>query len=288
MVGAGVGEEGVLNGIYEGLPEEMTNIPKWNGGVLKSLTVAKCAYLLFVGFMVKLYDDLDELYCCTSKRIMACIQTASIIMFSYWIFIMAENKYDLLLIIMVITGMLLDYDAYMRDPFFFSFNLIFPSAILGLFVTKGYSIGILEFVSFFALFVLLCTPFPEWFLMKFNGCIFDWIKPYVHFGDFSEGGWSFFQKTIGELEVSFYKFIGRCFCILYSIICIYLIQYFIRQFSDPAWKQMFQSFLYMNVIWIGYCLLSCFNQLHVLYFCPDILKLHRTERSNPTNLDEHI
>ena len=208
---------------------------------------------------------------------MACLRTMIVICGCYWLFVLAKSKYDLTMALIVMSATLYDWEAYTSDPFFYSSNLIFPCVIFGLFVAKGYSFGPIEFVIYVASFAVLCTPLAEFFLTKFNGGVFEWIKPYIHFGYFSDEGWSFFQKTKSELEVSNYKLICRVLSIFFTFICMYALWYFIQcTTTNENTKCMFQSFIHMNVVWIGYYVLSIFNQFNVVYLRPDIFALHQS------------
>lgn len=258
------------------------------GGNYDYTTMAKYIFWFLFGFILKLYDDLDDLYLFKHERIMACLRTLLVIWTCYWIFVLSESKYDLMLSMLMISFFLFDWEAYTLDPFFFSSSMIFPVIILGLFVIRGYSIyPFEELMTYIVFFTFLCTPLCEFFLIKFNGGIFEWMKPFIHFGHFSEEGWwSFLEKTNAELEVSMYKIGCRILGFIYAFTCIYVIQYYLMRYAThDTTKSMFQSLIYINMMWIGYYVLSISNQFNVLYFRPDILAQHHILRSFRSDSD---
>ena len=140
--------------------------------------LCKIAIMAIYGFVMKLYDDLDELYLISNQRILVCLQTLQTFILAYWLFVVASTKYDYMIIIILFGLSLFDWEAYMDDFYFFSITI---SSILISFIMlffKGCSITLYELFLFFV-FLFLALPYPEFACINPNG-FFTEIGKYFH------------------------------------------------------------------------------------------------------------
>ena len=234
--------------------------------------LCKIVIMAIYGFVMKLYDDLDELYLISNQRILVCLQTLQTFILAYWLFVVADKKYDFVIIIILFGLSLFDWEAYMDDFYFFSITIssIVISFIM-LFI-KGCSFTLYELGIFFV-FLFLAVPYTEFFCMNPNG-FFAEMGKYFHIIP-EQPNLSVFALSAVDLEVSFHKLRTRIITVLYLIACFLVIRYLISCTKDVAWRNMLNSLSYLNIFFMFYFGFSIFNQANVLYFHPETLEKHK-------------
>jgi len=225
------------------------------------------------GFVMKLYDDLDELYMITNKRLLVCLQTLQTFILAYWLFVVADTKYDFVIIIILFGLSLFDWEAYMGDFYFFSITISSIIISFCMLFFRGFSFGIYELGVFFV-FLFLAVPYTEFFCMNPNGFFVEMGKYFHIIPD--QPNLSVLSLSTVDLEVSFHKLRTRITTVLYLIGCFLVIQYLKSRTKDVPWRNMLNSFSYLNVFFMFYFGFSIFNQANVLYFQPETLEKLKT------------
>lgn len=259
-----------------------------NAEIYKYITV-----LLF-GSILKAYDDLNDLYMMKNSRLLACTQTTLIVILCYWLFVIAQTKYEIVMFAICFMGSLFDWEAFTSDPFFFASNTMFFALIMLLLYNRGDTFGMGELAIYIIIYMFLCVPISEFILFKYNG-FFCEIGRYFHVfgstktcelrlptGGLSEGKeeylrFSNFSET--EYEVGDYKLFSRSISILIYIFWIYLLHkcmiFYSKTTSDTNMIHAMQSLVYMITFGIGYMIVSIYNQVNVLYFHSELIEMHK-------------
>lgn len=138
--------------------------------ILSSDGNTKLLGMAIYGILVKIYDDLDELYMIKNQRILSCLRTLQVIVLFYWVCVLATNKYDILIILWLLLICTFDWEAFSTDPFFFSIIAVFVPLCMITFLYHDYYVRPTEYVLFFMMILCLSTPYPDFlFLTKYNG-----------------------------------------------------------------------------------------------------------------------
>ena len=86
-------------------------------------------YVALLGVILKIYDDVTDLYLLKNARVLECIKTLWTVLWFSCVFYISSNGYDVLWMLFFVNFLsLADWDAYTSDPYFFSlvfFNWIF-------------------------------------------------------------------------------------------------------------------------------------------------------------------
>ena len=236
--------------------------------------IYKYITVLLFGSILKEYDDLNDLYMMKNPRLLACIQTTLIVILCYWLFVIAQTKYEIVMFAICFMGSLFDWDAFTSDPFFFASNIMFFALIMLLLYNRSYTFGMGELAIYIIIYIFLCVPISEIILFKYNGFFYE-IGRYFHvysgslpvknekcltLSDFSET----------EYEVGDYKLFSRSISILIYIFWIYLLHkcmiFYSKTSSNVNIIHAMQSLVYIITFGIGYMIVSIYNQINVLYF----------------------
>ncbi len=238
-------------------------------------------YTLFhtflMGAVFKIYDDLTELYLIKNQRLLEGVKVTLTTLILLYMGFLIQNQYDLhWLIFMWIALPLADWDALTADPYFSSIILLAATLSGVLFVTKEYykvfHLG--HFALAFFLYILAIPP-TEFFNIELNGAIHYLLKKLKILPEGS--GYFISNKSKEELEVSEFKFINRGINILACLFLMGILYLLSNYIKTSDYSQIFTSAIYFSLFNIGYYAISMVNQVYVLYFNKDILKLHRKE-----------
>ena len=246
----------------------------------------KCAWIFLIGIVLKLYDDLVDLYMVDSHcRFMSCIQTGFSMILCYWLFVIADTIYEIQFILLNTLACILDWDGFASDPYFFSITLIFTIVCIIQLTYKFYdrheihNIGFNVFVMVFVLCLFSLQSLPEALCIEFNGFFCDFFKVCGFVPQYTD---KFALVTLSktEREVSTYKIKCRIFHVLYLVIFLcglYYMRYMLSSF--PLLHAALSCLIYSNILMIGYNSLSVFNQVNVLYFHPEVVEMHKTNNN---------
>jgi len=221
------------------------------------------ALVWLCGFILKLYDDLDELYLIKSGRLVECAKSFFTALTCFFLFAVATNKYDILLVVYYLSLSTVDWYAY-ANAYFFSILMIFTPICLFLVLKKKYSFK-LSFLVMAAFLYTFCSPITEVKCFEING-IFHEIFKYMGFVPATKT-LQFNTLTKTELEVSHYKLKTRIISVLFTFIIGLLLFYYIKY---RAWEgteigNFLNSAIYICGFINGYMFLSVYNQYYVLY-----------------------
>jgi hypothetical protein len=217
-----------------------------------------------MGFIGKVYDDLDELYEYKDPRVMEPLKTFWTLMIFYFMKDMAQNKYDILWMMFVWTFLpLVDWYAFTDDPYFLS--LVIWISFLGayfVYVKGDFS----EFqwwhgALFFAL-CCVCAPATEFFMFELNGPIQYILKTLgLVTGDNST---VFSNVSKEELEVSSKKLVTRIISFIFLFCMVGILAYLKSTVESRELKDIFTGVMYLALTNNGYFLLSIINQAIML------------------------
>lgn len=247
---------------------------------MKHSETFKYGWMFFIGFMLKLYDDLDELYMIKNPRLMSCLQTSFTIMMCYWLFVIASTKYEIVMFTICYMGTLYDWEAFTSDPFVFStFLIVFLGLTLLLLFCRGHTFGIGELFMYIMIYTLVCLPVFEVFLFKYNGFLYEVGKYFHIFGPTKTYGdddkyLTLINLSETEYEVSNYKLLSRSLNILVYVFWMYVLHKCMTS-SKTNINHALQSLIYMIMMFLGYMILSVVNQANVLYFHPEVVEMHK-------------
>jgi hypothetical protein len=262
----------------------------------------KCGWMYLIGFVLKLYDDLDDLYMIKNERFMSCLQTLLTLLLCYWLFVLAKNKYEVQIILAGTLSALFDWKEWTSDPYFFSVTVVMTVvAVAQLIHTIYQEHGIpsmnhtlLEWVNWihaigYRVIVLMMCVFgftliqtiPEAFCVEFNGVFYEMAK-WLHWVPPHTDGMTLVTLTKTEREVSVYKLTCRAFHVLYLLVCLCIWSYLRYLCYHTSLYPIFTALSYINLMMMGYFSLSVCNQLYVLYLRPDIIEVH-DKKNNPTD-----
>ena len=221
------------------------------------------ALVWLCGFILKLYDDLDELYLIKNGRLVECAKSFFTALTCFFLFAVANNKYDILLVVYYLSLSTVDWYAY-ANAYFFSILMIFAPICLFLVIKNKYSFKF-SFLVTAAFLYTFCSPITEVKCFEING-IFHEIFKYM--------GWVPATKTLQfntltktELEVSHYKLKTRIISVLFTLIVGLLLFYYIkyRAWEGTEMGNFLNSAIYICGFINGYMSLSVYNQYYVLY-----------------------
>lgn len=234
--------------------------------------ISKYSYCFIMGFILKLYDDIVELYLVDNKRIIETIKTVFTILTFYFIVYYADNKYDILWLVFFGSFLpIVDWVAYTEDPYFFSMTLLFPPIAIATMISKNYLTNI-NFMYLIPSFILycVCSPVTEILCFDFNGPLRDIFKAIGILPDNPD-------VSYGDLEVSFKKLITRIVSFVFLWIMILIMGYVKRNTDDQELSQMLSSVILFSLFNNGYFLLSIINQYYSIYINPEIMKKHHNK-----------
>ena len=234
---------------------------------------------------------------------MYCIQTILTIMLCYWLFIAAETKYELQIILVGTLAAFFDWNEWTRDPYFFSITTVMTVACVGQLMYKIYqehgiptmnhtmmewfcwihSIGYNVIILMMSVFI--CTmiqAIPEAFCIKFNGIFYE-IAKLCRLVPPHTDGFTLITLTKTEREVSTYKLSCRLFHVMYLLVCLCILFYCRYLLYKTSLYPVVKALSYINLMMMGYFSLSVLNQLYVLYVRSDIVELHKKN-----NMDNEV
>lgn len=238
-----------------------------------SLITNKYFVCAIMGFMVKLYDDLDELFFYKNKIVMECVKSFFIIITCYYLFVVSTNKYDILWVLFLCGFVpLFDLYAFTGEPYFFSVTLLFTLTCLYLIFFNGYTYNLSYFVLSFFIYSI-CSPITEIFCFDLNGPIFELLKILNIIDDKKINNFSGLSKT--ELEVSEKKIFIRIRSIIFLTIVIGILYYFIQNTNNIELQELFLSAIQYSIFNIFNLLLSVIHQCYVVYFNNSFIEIHK-------------
>lgn len=251
--------------------------------------IYKYITVFLFGSILKAYDDLNDLYMMKNPRLLACTQTTLIVILCYWLFVIAQTKYEIVMFAICFMGSLFDWEAFTSDPFFFASNIMFFVLIMLLLYNRGDTFGMGELAIYIIIYVFLCVPIFEFILFKYNGFFYE-IGRYFHvFGSTktcdtrSESGGNdeylrFSDLSETDYEVGDYKLFSRSISVLIYVFWIYLLHkcmiFYSKSSSNTNLIHAMQSLVYIITFGIGYMIVSIYNQVNVLYFHPEVVEMH--------------
>ena len=222
------------------------------------------ALVWLCGFILKFYDDLDELYLIKEGRWLEIAKSSFTALTCFFLFVVANNKYDILLVIYYLSLCTLDWYAY-ANAYFFSILVVFAPLCLFLVFKNRYSfkISILVFAS---ILYTICSPVTETKCFEMNG-LFHEILKYMGFVPKNSTSLQFNTLTKTELEVSHFKLKTRITSVLFTLLVGILLFYFIKykSWEGTEMGNFFNSAIYICGFINGYMFLSVINQYYVLY-----------------------
>ena len=229
-----------------------------------------CAML---GALIKIYDDLYDLFFYKNKKVMELIKIITIFIYGYYLFVLQSNIYDILwlLYIWAFIPIVFDWKAYMAESYFFG-STICISLLCFFIIFKSYTISIFNLFLSLLLYTI-CTPYLESVLSKNNGIIHDFFKK---LGIISNTDSIKFTKT--EREVSFKKLMIRMLNLFISILIVVLLTKYKSMFG-PKYKNLILSGIQIAYFWCGYCIISILDQSYVLSVDPSIIELHKRKNN---------
>lgn len=269
----------------------------------KSSESFKCAWMYLIGFVLKLYDDLDDLYMIKNERLMYCLQTILTIMLCYWLFVAAETKYELQIILVGTLSALFDWKEWTRDPYFFSITIVMTVACVYQLMRNIYqehgiptmnhtmmewlcwihSMGYNVIILMMSVFIFtLIQAIPEAFCVEFNGIFYEMAK-LCRLVPQDTDGLTLLTMTKTEREVSTYKLSCRLFHVMYLLVCLCILFYCRYLLYNTSLYPVVKTLSYINIMMMGYFSLSVLNQLYVLYVRSDIIELHKKN-----NMDDEV
>lgn len=283
---------------------EENNEEKHGASLLSTLldffTTKSYALNLFIlalfGIIVKVYDDLDELYLSTDKYTLALLQCVQLVIVCLWLFVFVENKFDILVLLDGCSIGMFDWEAYAMDAFFYAFTICITFICFFMFIMFGWSFSLREIFINYTIGYLFSSPIPELLCMKFNGPFHSFTQ-WMNWSPKNKESSTFIDISESELEVSHFKLKIRIYSVLYLITAFFLMQYLKTLVAhDSTWFLLMTSWSYLNLCLTFYFLVSIFNQYNVLYNHPEILEMHQNknktvsvnESSVDYNLDNEI
>ena len=230
-------------------------------------------YLICVlmGVLLKIYDDLDELFFYKNKKVMECIKVIFIILNCYYLFVIQSNIYDILWILYfwAFVPIFFDWNGFMETSYFFGFTICISLLCLFIIYINSYTISI--FYLFLSLILyIICCPFLESIIIDTNGPL---IKLLIKLKLFNND-LSIINLTKTEREVSFKKLVIRIINLFISILIVIVLIKCKSMFGDKM-ENLILSGVQLSYMWIGYYILCIINQSYVLYIDPSYIELHK-------------
>jgi len=227
-----------------------------------------------MGALIKIYDDLHELFFYKNKKVMELIKITIIFIYGYYLFVLQSNIYDILWVLYswAFIPIVFDWKAYMAESYFFG-STICISLLCFLIIFKSYTISI-YYVFLSLILYLICTPFLENTLSSYNGPLIEFMKKINLFKNKS----SIIQLTKTEREVSFKKLIIRIINLFISIFIVVLLTKY-KSIFGSKYKNLILSGVQLSCMWIGYFTISILDQSYVLYVDPSIIELHKRKNN---------
>lgn len=228
---------------------------------------------MVLGFILKMYDDLDELFFYKNEIIMECIKTLYTIITCYYILCISNNKYDILWVLFFCGFLsLVDWYAFTGTPYFFSLVVLVSLMCLCSIFLNSYTYNIGYFTLAFILYCI-CSPITEIYCWEFNGPLFELLKKTSIIGDKKENIFSKLSKT--EIEVSKTKLATRIISCVFLTIVIGILYYIINNTNNIELQNLLSSVIQFSLFNIAYLLLSIAHQCYVVYFDNSYIELHK-------------
>ena len=226
------------------------------------------------GCLIKLYDDLHELFFYKNKKVMECIKITIIFIYGYYLFVLQSNIYDILWVLYswAFIPIVFDWKAYMAESYFFG-STICISLLCFFIIFKSYTTSI-YYVFLSLILYFICTPFLENTLSSYNGPLIDFMKKLNLFKNKS----TIINLTKTEREVSFKKLVIRIINVFISILIVVLLTKYKNIFGSEI-ENLILSCVQLYYLWIGYCIISVIHQSYVLYVDPSIIELHKRKNN---------
>lgn len=228
---------------------------------------------MVMGFILKLYDDLDELFFYKNERVMECIKTLYTILTTYYILGISYNNYDILWVLYFWGFLpLFDWYAFTGTPYFFSLVVLVSLMCLCSIFFNSYTYNI----SYFTLAIILyciCSPITEIYCWEFNGPLFELLKKFNIIGDKKDIIFSKLTKT--EIEVSKTKIVTRISSSIYLTIIIGILYYIINNTNNIELQNLLSSVIQFSLFNMAYLILSITHQSYVVYFDNSYIETHK-------------
>ena len=227
--------------------------------------VYKLIYIWVLGFVIKFYDDLEDLFISKNERLVETTKTLMMALTCYYLFVMAETQYEIYWISYIVSLCFMDWYAYAGSDYFFSANVVVICMCVYLFISKGYTFHLGYFILSYLLYSL-CIPCVETFCCEINGPIHDMLK---YWKIVPQEKTFIFNKSLSktDMEVSFYKVKTRIASVVHLTIAG-IILYLVRsrfQFSQNI-NQILTSGIYLCSVFNGYFLCSVLVQIYAVFF----------------------
>lgn len=243
--------------------------------------------MAFFGIIVKVYDDMDELYLSTDKFTLTMLQCIQMVIICLWTFVIVATKFDLLILFDGCTIGLFDCEAYAKDAFFFTSTICVTIICFYMFIMFGWSFSLYELCINYTAGYLMTSPIPELLCTKLNGPFYSFTQ-WMNWSPKDKESSTFIDISESDLEVSHFKLKIRIYTVLYLIAMFCLMQYLKTVIAhDSTWFIFMTTWSYMNMCLIFYFGVSIFNQYNVLYHHPEILEIHQNKNKIPVNESSH-
>jgi hypothetical protein len=226
--------------------------------------VWKLVYIWILGFVIKFYDDLEDLFESKNERLVETVKTLMMVMTCYYLLILAETQYELYWVLYVVSLCLVDWHAYVGSSYFLSANIVVVIICIYVFITKGFTFNFGYFLLAFLLFSL-CIPCVETLCCGINGPLHEICKFFGMAPDEPIFQFKTLSKT--DLEVSFYKMKIRIASLIHLTLA-WLIISFLRSkynFSNNI-NQILTAGMCICAVFHGYFLCSSMAQIYAVYF----------------------
>jgi len=239
--------------------------------ILKYNSMYKYCICIIMGSLIKLYDDLDELFFYKNKKIIECVKIVTLIVYCYYLFVIQSNIYDILWILYfwAFVPIFYDWNAFMIEPYFFGFTICISLLCLFIIYINSYTISIF-YLCILLPFYTICSPFLEYIIIDTNSQIAIFLKKINFFKNKS----FIINLTKTEREVSFTKLVIRIINLLNAILILIVFSKYKSMFGDKM-ENLILSGVQFSYFWIGYFIVSILNQSYVLYVDPIYIELHK-------------
>lgn len=248
---------------------------------LQTPHLAKYAIMILLGSANKTYDDLIDLYLWnTNTHIVIFFQCLQIVLVCLWLFVFVENKFDVFVIIIMCGYCLIDWDAYVSDPYFAVTTFFFIILSILTILTRGWSFTTYELFIAYSVGLLLTTAVTEKFCIHSNGPYYRLMR-WIYYKPESERFVNKYKISATTLEVSYYKVKVRVLSILYLLVLFCLIIYLLGR-TEPhgMWYNLLFACSYFNIGFVFYYITSICNQLIVLNLYPEIVEKHKVKNND--------
>jgi hypothetical protein len=232
------------------------------------------AVMAIFGAVIKIYDDLDELYLSTDRHTLALLQCIQTMIICLWLFVLVVTKYDVLLMFDGCIFGIFDWEAYSSDPFFYALTVCVTGACIAAFMLHGWSFVFYELFLNYTVGFFLTAPLPEIFCIKMNGAMYK-LAQWLNWAPKEQDSATLVNISEADLEVSHFKLKIRIYSVIYLIVVFCLMQYLRTLVEiDGMWYNLLTTWSCMNMCFIFYFGTSVYNQYDVLYRHPEIVEKH--------------